>query len=222
MMATGHMLTGSVLCGAIAPLLPAPAVLAHPSAAMLAGIVVGAPLALLMDLDTRGTACRLLGPIGWLLRPALVGLAKFVFDLTRGPGDPKETSGHRMLTHQVEFAGVLALIAFVATAGTGWEWWTAGMVFIGVWAHRAGDACTKSGVPVSLTRVLVRAARGERQRWLRTGMPAPLRFVTGGRRGARRWGARLDRLWDRVGESVVCGLLSVVLGGQLAWALHGF
>lgn len=215
MMAIGHMLSGSVLCASVAPLLPAPALLAHPSAAMLAGIVVGAPLALLMDLDTRGKAYYLLRPLSWVLRPMLVGAARGVFALTRGPKDPEETNGHRMLTHQIEFAGLLALLALLLVPA-GWEWWATGVVFAGVWAHRAGDACTKSGVPVSLTRVIVRMIRGQPQRWLRTGVPRPLRFVTGGKRGVRKFGARSTRLWDEIGEAVVSALLSVVLGGQCA------
>jgi LexA-binding, inner membrane-associated putative hydrolase len=212
MMASGHMATGALLTGLAGPLLPSPL---NPPAAVALSMLAGAYLALVMDLDTRGKCYHLLVPFSWLLRPLLVGVAKLLYHLTRGDDDPEQTNGHRMFTHQPAFAGLLALIALWATWGTEWTWYATGVVFVGVWAHRPGDACTKHGVPVGLVRVLVRFFSGESRVWITVGAPRWFRFVTGGKSGKRMFKAKSSRLWDMIGEGVVTGVLTglcVLLG----------
>jgi hypothetical protein len=222
-MAKGHMLSGALLCGLVGPIIPSPM---DPVTAMLVSTAAGAPLALLMDLDTKGKAYYALRPLSWILKPLLVGIATVIYHLTSGSKDPKDPGMHRMFTHQPEFAYLVALIVLWATWGTGWQWWATGVTFVGVWAHRPGDACTKSGVPVSLARVIARRIRGEQKVWLRVGIPRSLRFITGGKRGAKLFGARSTRLWDFCGETVVtfglaiacCGLgFATVAGLYPAW-----
>jgi membrane-bound metal-dependent hydrolase YbcI (DUF457 family) len=213
MMAFGHAATGVLFCGVVGPLLPSPL---DPLSAGLIAMAAGAPLALVMDLDTKGKAYYALQPLSWVLKPLLVLLAKLIYHLTRGDDDPEETSGHRMLTHQPAFAGALALVALVWLWGSGWEWYVAGVVFVGVWSHRAGDACTKRGVPIGLFHVLVRSFRDEPKVWRFVGAPHKLRFVTGGKRIKKFWQAgKKRRYWDEVGEGVVTVVLAI-LGGILS------
>lgn len=221
MMASGHSATGALFAGAVAPMLPSPLA---PAAAVALGMAAGAYLALVMDLDTKGKCYYLLVPFSWLLKPLLVGISKLLFALTRGPGDPESTNGHRMFTHQPVFAGILALLALWGTSGTEWTWFATGVVFVGVWAHRAGDACTESGVPPGLVHVIIRMVQGEAKVWATVGVPRKLRFVTGGgrktKRGKRLWAeiaksvkpSRRKRLtfWDQVGEATVTVGLTVL------------
>jgi LexA-binding, inner membrane-associated putative hydrolase len=223
MMASGHALTGALLCGVVGPAIPSPM---HPAVAVAVSAAVGAPLALLMDLDTKSTAYYMLIPLSWVLKPLLVTLAAVVYHATKGPKDPEDPGMHRMFTHQPEFALFLALVTLAATWGSAWCWWASTMVLVGVWAHRPGDACTKAGVPVSLTEVIRRRMRGEPKVWVKMGVPHVLRFVTGGKRGAKLFGAKSTRLWDMCGEKVVtfalaglcCALgAATVLGFYPAW-----
>jgi len=216
--AKGHMLTGSLMCGAVGPLLPSPM---GGATSVIVSAVLGAPLALLMDLDTRGKAYYSLMPLSLVLKPLLVWLSKLLFYVTRGPKDSEQTSGHRMFTHQNEFPIILALVTLWATWGTGWEVWAAGTVFVGVWAHRAGDACTKAGVPICLTRVIWRSIRDADRVWLTVGIPRPLRFVSGGAKGAKMFGAKVRRPWDILGERVVTQALFVLLTVLLLATAYG-
>lgn len=210
MMAAGHMVSGTLLCGVVGPFLPSPL---DPTVAGLVAMAAGAPLALVMDLDTRGKAYYALRPLSWLLKPLLVLLAKAIYHLTRGHDDPEETNGHRMFTHQPAFAGILALIVLVWLWGSGWEWYVSGVVFVGVWSHRAGDACTKKGVPVGLIHVIVRSLRDEPKVWVFVGVPHKLRFVTGGKRIKKFWNAGKNRrYWDEVGEGVLTVALAILAG----------
>lgn len=218
MNASGHMATGALFCGVTGPLLPSPM---SSLTAVLVSAAVGAPLALVMDLDTRGKAYYVLMPLSLVIKPLMVLLAKLLFHLTRGPKDDEHTSGHRMFTHQVEFAALLALGAFLATQGTGWEVWAAGTTFVGVWAHRAGDACTKKGVPISLTRVIWRSIRGCDRVWLFVGIPKPLRFVSGGAKGVSLFGAKVRNPWDVIGEKVVTAVLNCALVALFAASTYG-
>jgi membrane-bound metal-dependent hydrolase YbcI (DUF457 family) len=219
MMASGHMATGALLGGITSPLLPSPL---PPVSAVVLGSIAGAYLALVMDLDTRGKCYYLLLPVSLLLKPLLVTLSKIIYHLTRGPDDDETTSGHRMFTHQPAFAFLLALIPLLWTWGTGWEWWTAGVVLVGVWSHRVGDACTKHGVPVGLIHVLVRHFRDEDKVWVTVGLPHKLRFVTGGKQGRKRFGAKSKRVWDLVGERVVTVAFQVLTGGLLLATFAGY
>lgn len=217
MLASGHMATGALLTGLAGPLLPSPLA---PVPAVLLSALAGAYLALVMDLDTRGKCYHLLVPFSWVIKPVLVGFSKILFHLTRGDEDDETTGGHRMFTHQPAFAGLLALIALWATWGTDWQWYAAGVVFVGVWSHRPGDALTKHGVPIGLTQVLVRFFSGEGRVWITVGAPRWLRFVTGGKWGKRKFGAKGKRVWDLLGERVVTAILTglVVLLGVAAVA----
>lgn len=221
------MATGAFLAGLAGPLVPSP--LNAPAAVALAALA-GAYLALVMDLDTRGKCYHLLVPFSWILRPLLVFIAKAVFHLTRGDSDPEQTNGHRMFTHQPLFAGLLALIPFLALQGSPWLWYATTVVFVGVWSHRPGDACTESGVPPGFVHVLIRFFSGEARVWATLGAPRKFRFVTGGgrktRKGAKLWATiaretkRQTRrkqltLWDKVGEKTVTAVLiglTVLLG----------
>jgi membrane-bound metal-dependent hydrolase YbcI (DUF457 family) len=207
------MATGALLTGLAGPLLPSPL---DPVQAVALSSLAGAYLALVMDLDTRGKCYHLLVPFSWLLRPMLVGISKLIYHLTRGDDDPEQTNGHRMFTHQPAFAGLLALVALWLTwDAPDWRWYACGLVFVGVWSHRLGDAMTKHGVPVGLVHVLVRFFSGERKVWVCVGVPHKLRFVTGGKRGRKMLKAKSNRLWDMVGEGVVTVALAgltIVLG----------
>lgn len=213
MLAQGHMATGALLGGIAGPLLPSPL---DPVQAVALASLAGAYLALVMDLDTRGKCYHLLVPFSWLIKPMLVGFSKLLYHLTRGDDDPEETSGHRMFTHQPAFAGLLALLALWLTwDAPDWRWYACGVVFVGVWAHRPGDAMTKHGVPVGLVHVLIRFFSGERKVWICVGAPRWFRFVTGGKRGRKMFGAKAVRVWDMVGEKTVTMVLIglvVVLG----------
>lgn len=235
-MASGHMATGALLGGLAGPLLPSPL---GPVQAVALSSLAGAYLALVMDLDTRGKCYHLLVPFSWVLRPVLVGIAKLLYHLTRGDDDPEQTSGHRMFTHQPAFAGLLAGLAlWLAWDAPDWRWFAAGVVFVGVWSHRLGDALTEHGVPPGLVHVLVRFFAEEPRVWATLGAPRRLRFVTGGGRKSKR-GARLWRqlatgktgrrkhltLWDRTGEKVVTAVLivaTVLLGTATAAGLYPF
>jgi membrane-bound metal-dependent hydrolase YbcI (DUF457 family) len=200
-MASGHMATGALLGGLAGPLLPSPL---GPIQAVALAATAGAYLALVMDLDTRGKCYHLLVPFSWLIRPLLVWISKLLFHLTRGDDDPEETNGHRMWTHQPAFAGLLALVALWLCWGRpDWRWFVCGLVFVGVYSHRLGDALTKHGVPIGFFHVLVRFFSGEQRVWVTVGVPRWLRFVTGGKRGRKRFGAKSTRVWDMVGERVV-------------------
>jgi hypothetical protein len=212
MMAKGHSLTGALLCGLTGPLIPSPM---SPAAAVVVSAAAGTFLALLMDLDTKGKAYYVLRPLSWLLKPLLVGLSRVIYHATRGEKDPPNKGMHRMFTHQPEFALLLALPVLWATWGTSWVWWATLTTFVGVWAHRPGDACTKAGIPISLTRVIIRAIRGEKRVWITKGIPLPLRFIAGGSKGIRLFGARSRGIWDLAGETVVTfglGLACIGLG----------
>lgn len=206
MMATGHSASGALACGLVAPVIPSPL---PPVAAVAVGVVLGTFLALLMDLDTKGKAYYVLRPLSWVLKPLLVGISWLLYHVTRGEKDPEDPGMHRMFTHQPEFAVLCAVVAFVYSPAP-WSWWAGVVVLIGVWSHRWGDMCTKAGCPVSLTRVIIRAFKGEEKVWIRTGIPRVLRFTTGGKRGVKLFGAKNRRLWDETGESVLT--LSLVLG----------
>jgi LexA-binding, inner membrane-associated putative hydrolase len=224
-MASGHSATGALLCGAVAPLLPSPL---ESASAVALGMLVGTYLALVMDLDTKGKCYYLLQPFSWVLKPLFVWISKILFALTRGPGDADSTGGHRMFTHQPVFAGLLALIPFVWLWGSPWHLFATGMVFVGVWSHRAGDACTESGVPPGIVHVIIRMMQGESKVWATVGVPRRFRFVTGGgsksRRGKRLWREiakstkrpsrrRQLTLWDRNGEKAVTMALIVACVG---------
>lgn len=220
MMASGHMATGALMGGLAGPLLPSPL---NPVQAVVLASVAGAYLALVMDLDTRGKCYHLLVPFSWLIKPVLVGFSKLLFHLTRGDDDDEQTSGHRMFTHQPAFAGLLALVVLWLTWGTEWVWFATGVTFVGVYAHRPGDALTKHGVPIGLLHVLVRFFAGERKVWICVGAPRWFRFVTGGKFGRRKFGAKSRRLWDMVGERVVTAVLTgavVLLGAATAAGLY--
>src|SRR6185436_11166675 len=103
--------------------------------------------------------------------------------------DPEDAGQHRMFTHQPEFALILAVVAFVLMPAP-WKWWAGTVTLVGVWAHRPGDACTKAGVPISLTAVIIRAFRDEDRVWLRVGVPRWLRFIAGGKKGVKLFGAK--------------------------------
>jgi hypothetical protein len=210
MMAKGHSLTGALLCGLAGPLIPSPM---SPVTAVVVSAAAGAFLALLMDLDTKGKAYYVLRPLSWVLKPLLVGMARVIYHVTRGEKDPPNKGMHRMFTHQPEFALLLALLVLWATWGTPWMWWAAGITLVGVWAHRPGDACTKAGVPVSLTEVIRRRLRGERKAWVMMGAPRWLRFITGGKRGVQLFGAKSTRMWDVAGEATVTWVLLVACVG---------
>lgn len=221
MMASGHMAMGALLTGLVGPLLPSPL---SPSAAVALAATAGAYHALVMDLDTRGKCYHLLAPFSWLIKPLLVGISKLLFHLTRGDDDPEETNGHRMFTHQPAFPALLAgLTLWLTWDLPEWRWYAAGVVFVGVWAHRPGDAMTKHGVPIGLLHVLVRFFRGEQRVWITVGLPHKLRFVTGGKSGRRRFGAKSARVWDMTGEALVTAAmvgLVVVLGAATAAGLY--
>jgi membrane-bound metal-dependent hydrolase YbcI (DUF457 family) len=232
MLASGHMATGALLTGLAGPLLPSPL---EPVQAVALSSLAGAYLALVMDLDTRGKCYRLLVPFSWVLRPLLVGISKLLFHLTRGDEDPEQTNGHRMFTHQPAFAGLLAGLAlWLSWDAPDWRWFAAGVVFVGVWSHRPGDACTESGVPPGLVHVLVRFFAERPKVWATLGVPRKFRFVTGGGRKSRRglWAQittgkpsrrRQLTVWDRVGEKTVTGLLigaTVLLGFATAAGLY--
>jgi membrane-bound metal-dependent hydrolase YbcI (DUF457 family) len=203
-MASGHSATGALAGGLVAPLLPSPVA---PAAAVAFGMAAGAYLALVMDLDTKGKAYYLLQPFSWVLKPLFVWISKLLFHLTRGPGDPDSTNGHRMFTHQPAFAGLLGLLAlWLSWDVADWRWWFAGVVFVGVLSHRWGDACTESGVPPGLVHVIVRMVNGEHKVWATVGVPRRLRFVTGG--GKRKIGFKSKSrkrltIWDATGEAVL-------------------
>lgn len=233
-MASGHMATGALLTGLAGPLLPSPL---GPVQAVTLSAAAGAYLALVMDLDTRGKCYHLLVPFSWLLRPLLVLIAKVLYHLTRGDDDPEQTNGHRMFTHQPAFAGLLAGLAlWLAWDAPEWRWFAAGVVFVGVWSHRPGDALTERGVPPGLVHVLVRFFSGEPRVWATLGVPTRFRFVTGGGRsssaGRRLWREiktgkpsrrRQLTVWDRVGEKTVTALLigaTVLLGLATAAGLY--
>lgn len=217
-MASGHAATGALLCGLVGPMIPSPlfhvgtATPGRALAVVAISAAAGAYLALLMDLDTKGKAWHLLQPLSWLLKPLLVGIASVIYWVTRGEKDPEDAGMHRMFTHQPEFALILALVVLF-TVPNEWAWWASGVTLVGVWSHRPGDACTKAAVPISLTRVIIRAFRGEERVWLRTGAPLWFRFTTGGKRGKRLFGAKNRRLWDEIGEAVVTLVLIVACGG---------
>jgi len=219
-MATGHAATGALFCGLAGPLLPSPL---DPVTAVFLSAALGAPLALVMDLDTRGKAYYALQPLSWVLKPVLIGIAKMIYHLTRGEDDEEQTNGHRMFTHQPAFAFLLALAALLLVWGTGWEWYAAGVTLVGVWAHRAGDACTKRGVPIGLCHVLVRSFRDEDKVWLFVGIPRKLRFVTGGKRIKKFWKAgKRRRCWDEIGEGFTTAMLTGLTGLLALATLAGF
>lgn len=217
--AKGHSLTGALLCGLTGPLIPSPL---SPVTAVVVSAATGSFLALLMDLDTKGKAYYVLRPLSWLFKPLLVGISRVLYQSTRGEKDPPDRGMHRMFTHQPEFALLLALCALWASWGTSWMWWSTITTLVGVWAHRPGDACTKAGVPISLARVIVRSIRGEQRVWLTKGIPSKLRFVTGGIKGARMFGARSRRVWDLTGETVVTGGLAMACVGLGVATSAGF
>jgi hypothetical protein len=221
-MASGHSATGALACGLVAPVIPSPL---SPVAAVGAGIALGMFLALLMDLDTKGKAYYVLRPASWVLKPLLVWISWALYHATRGEKDPEDAGMHRMFTHQPEFAWLCAILAFIFTPSP-WAWWTGVITLVGVLSHRWGDACTKAGVPVSLARVIVRCIKGCDRTWIRVGIPRKLRFITGGKRGVKMFGAKNRRLWDEAGERVmtfalvlaVCGLgLAVSVGYYPFW-----
>jgi membrane-bound metal-dependent hydrolase YbcI (DUF457 family) len=218
MMASGHSATGALLTGLAAPLLPGPL---EPAPAVALGMLAGAYLALVMDLDTKGKCYYLLQPFSWVLKPLFVWISKLLFAMTRGPKDKDSTGGHRMFTHMPVFAGILALVTLWLTWDTEWTWFATGVVFVGVYSHRPGDACTESGVPPGLTQLIARIANGEDKRWATGGLPRRLRFVTGG--GKRKIGfkgkGRKLTVWDATGEAVFTwGLIAASVGLGVATA----
>ena len=119
--------------------------------------------------------------------------------------------------------GALALALWLAWGAPEWRWYVCGLVFVGVYSHRLGDAMTKHGVPVGLVHVLVRFFRDEQKVWITVGVPHRLRFVTGGKLGRKMFRAKSNRLWDMVGEHVVTLTLTglvVVLGLATAAGLY--
>lgn len=219
MMAIGHSLSGALLCGLVGPMLPSPM---SPVIAVVVSAAAGFYLALVMDLDTKGKAYYALIPLSWILKPILVGLSRMIYHATAGPKDPRNPGMHRMFTHQPEFALLLAVVVLAATWDTGWVWWATGITYAGVWSHRPGDACTKAGVPVSLTRVIIRRVQGEQKVWLRVGIPKRLRFITGGKRGVVMFGAKSRRLWDDIGEKSLTTALGLACCGLAVLTVAGW
>lgn len=220
-MTKGHALTGVLVCGLAGPVIPSPM---DPVTAVAVAGTAGSFLALLMDLDTKGKAYYVLRPLSWVLKPLLVGLSSLIYWATRGDKDPEDAGMHRMFTHQPEFALLCAILAFIFIPHP-WAWWSAGIVYLGVWSHRLGDACTKAGVPISLTRVIVRAFKGCDRTWLRMGIPRWMRFIAGGKKGVKMFGAKNRRLWDEIGEGVMTFalvILCVVLGAATSAGYYPF
>lgn len=175
MLARGHLAQGILFGTTLVPVIPP---VDHSWSSVILFVGTSALGSLVPDLDLpRSTLTRAGGPLTGILHRVLMVLTRTIYQWTRGPHDLPVGNGHRTLSHTPLFTFFLgAALYFGLEMGGGHSYAftaSAGLV-IGCLAHLFGDSCTHEGVPL-LWPIKIRG-----KRWKRRGIPASLRFTTGG------------------------------------------
>jgi inner membrane protein len=125
-----HALLGISTLWLLAPL--PPEIISYDMGSLAAVAALGA---LLPDLDASQSKIKHLKLLGTPFKPFLLP-SQIIHHSDR----------HRGLLHSLCGLGAFSLILLPFSAHTGWQFWLA--LVLGYGSHLAGDACTRSGVPL--------------------------------------------------------------------------